>query len=85
MTIRVKKEFAFTFATIVLERQLSGVEGLNQRLRARILEREASAPSVVKSNVGGWHSAPDFLRWDGAESGELFQHVAAAVKGYAAV
>ena len=36
MTIRVKKEFAFTFSTIVLERHFSGTEGLNQRLSAKI-------------------------------------------------
>ena len=85
MTIRVKKEFAFTFSTIVLERHFSGMEGLNQRLSAKVLEREAAGPGLIKSNVGGWHSAGDFLRWEGPESGELFQHVAAAVKDYAAV
>ncbi len=85
MTIRVKKEFAFTFATIVLERHFSGVDALNQRLSAKILSREAEGPGLVKSNVGGWHSAGDFLRWEGPESHELFQHVAAAVKDYAAV
>ena len=85
MTIRVKKEFAFTFATIVLERQFPDISALNQRLAAQILEREAAGPGVVKSNVGGWHSASDFLRWDGSEPGELFQRVAGAVKDYAAI
>jgi uncharacterized protein (TIGR02466 family) len=85
MTIRVKKEFAFTFATIVLERQFSGVQTLNHRLKARILEREAEGAGVMKSNVGGWHSATDFLRWEGMEPSELFRHVASAVKDYAAV
>jgi uncharacterized protein (TIGR02466 family) len=85
MTIRVKKEFAFTFSTIVLERQFSGVEALNERLSAKILEREANGPGIVKSNVGGWHSDSDFLRWEGPEPGELFSHVAGAVKDYAAV
>ena len=85
MTIRVKKEFSFTFATVVLERQVPDVAELNQRLAARILEREAAAPGIVKSNVGGWHSETDFLRWEGPESGELFGRVAAAVKDYAAV
>ena len=85
MTIRVKKEFAFTFATVVLERQFSDVVELNRRLTARILEREAAAPGIVKSNVGGWHSETDFLRWEGPEPSELFQRVAGAVKDYAAV
>lgn len=85
MTIRVKKEFVFTFPTVVLERHFSAQEGLNRRLAAKILQREAETSGLVKSNVGGWHSATDFLRWEGPESTELFQCVAGAVKDYAAV
>ena len=85
MTIRVKKEFAFTFPTVILERRFEGVADLNARLAARILEREAADSGVVRSNVGGWHSATDLLRWQGAEVGELFQQVAGALKDYAAV
>lgn len=85
MTIRVKKEFAFTFATIVLERHFSGVEDLNRRLTEKILGREREASGIVKSNVGGWHSATDFLRWEGPESSELFARIAGATKDYLAV
>jgi uncharacterized protein (TIGR02466 family) len=85
MTIVVKKEFAFTFPTIVLERHFADVAELNLDLSRKILEREAQGPGIVKSNVGGWHSETDFLRWDGPEPGALFQRVAAAVKDYAAV
>ena len=85
MTITVKKEFKFLFPSLLLQRQLEGVAELNQRLSARILEREGQGGGVVRSNVGGWHSATDFLRWEGLESGELFQHVASAVKDYAAI
>ena len=85
MTITVKKEFKLMFATIVLERHIRGVEDLNRRLAAKILEREQQGPGVVRSNVGGWHSETDFLRWEGPESGELFQHVAGAVKDFAAL
>lgn len=85
MTITVKKEFKFLFPTLLLQRQLEGVAELNQRLSARILTREGQGGGVVRSNVGGWHSATDFLRWEGPESGELFGHVASAVKDYAAI
>lgn len=85
MTITVKKEFAFTFATIVLERHLSGVDELNRRLAERIVERQRQDPGIMKSNVGGWHSATDFLRWEGPEPGELFNRIAGATKDYAAV
>lgn len=84
-TITVKKEFSFTFATLILQRRCEGVEGLNQGLRQAILEREQRDPSIVKSNVGGWHSTTDFWRWEGAEPAELFQRVAGAVKDYAAI
>jgi uncharacterized protein (TIGR02466 family) len=85
MTIVVKKEFTFTFPTIVLERHFGDVAELNQALARIILAREALGPGIVKSNVGGWHSANDFLRWEGAESGALFQRIAGAVKDFAAV
>src|SRR5690349_23671478 len=85
MTITVKKEFKLMFATIVLERHFQGVEDLNQRLVSKILAREKQGTGVVRSNVGGWHSETDFLRWDGAEPGELFQRVAGAAKDFAAI
>jgi uncharacterized protein (TIGR02466 family) len=85
MTILVKKEFTFAFSTIVLGRRFSDVAELNQALATKILAREAEGPGVSKSNVGGWHSANDFLRWEGPEPGQLFQRIAGAVKDFAAV
>jgi uncharacterized protein (TIGR02466 family) len=84
-TITVKKEFSFTFATLILQRHSEGTEALNSRLRDVILEREQQGQGLQKSNVGGWHSGTDFLRWPGSEPGELFQRVAGAVKDYAAI
>jgi uncharacterized protein (TIGR02466 family) len=85
MTITVKKEFRFTFATLVLERRYPGASELNRRLREQILAREQTETGVVRSNVGGWHSETDFLRWEAPEVRELFGLVATAVKDYAAV
>ena len=34
---------------------------MNQRLQALILNEEAQYPSLGRSNIGGWHSRPDFL------------------------
>lgn len=82
---QVKNEFTFTFPTLILERRLPDVTELNQRLAAAILEREQAGGGIARSNVGGWHSAPDFLRWPGPEPAELFRFVAVAVKDYAAV
>ncbi|HVY28588.1 MAG TPA: TIGR02466 family protein [Polyangiaceae bacterium] len=85
MTIRVKKEFTFVFPTLILERHLEDVAELNQRLARLILQREAAGGGVVKSNVGGWHSATDFWRWSEREPAQLFERVAGAVKDYVAV
>jgi uncharacterized protein (TIGR02466 family) len=84
-SITVKKEFTFTFATLILRREFEAIEELNRRLAGIILEREKNADGVVKSNVGGWHSATDFLRWEQPEAGQLFERVAGAVKDYAAI
>lgn len=83
--ITVKKEFTFLFSTLVLQRQLEDVELLNQGLHDLISARAQSDQGVTKSNVGGWHSATDFLRWDGPLPAELFRRVASAVKDYAAI
>jgi uncharacterized protein (TIGR02466 family) len=85
MTITVKREFKLMFATLVLERQLAGVDDLNRRLAKTILQRETEQPSIVRSNVGGWHSETDFWRWQAPEVAELFEHVSGAVKDYTAV
>jgi uncharacterized protein (TIGR02466 family) len=84
-TITVKKEFTFTFATLILQREYEAVGELNQRLASVILERETDAEGVVKSNVGGWHSKTDFLHWEQPEAGQLFERVASAVKDFAAI
>lgn len=84
-TITVKRELTFTFATLILQRQLALDSELSQRLRELILQRAEEGGGLVKSNVGGWHSATDFLRWQDAAPGALFELVAGAVKDYAAV
>jgi uncharacterized protein (TIGR02466 family) len=85
MTIRVKKEFTFIFPTLVLERHFDDAAALNASLLRSILERKAADTGVVRSNVGGWHSATDFWRWSGPAPGQLFERVAGAVKDYVAV
>ena len=37
-------------------------DALNRDLRALILAEETSYPSLGRSNIGGWHSRPDFLQ-----------------------
>lgn len=49
------------FATPVLNTQLTNYEALNSALAAGISAAAAQTPGVVKSNVGGWHSAMGYL------------------------
>ena len=41
--------------------RLPDTEAMNQGLRSLILAEESEYPSLVRSNIGGWHSRPDFL------------------------
>jgi uncharacterized protein (TIGR02466 family) len=55
------------FPTPFIVLRLADGDGSNERLRARILARAESHPSVLKSNRGGWQSETDFAEWTGPE------------------
>ena len=50
------------FPTFIGRVQLPDADAMNQGLQALILAEEAEYASVGRSNIGGWHSRPDFLR-----------------------
>ncbi|GGF40984.1 hypothetical protein GCM10011611_54300 [Aliidongia dinghuensis] len=66
------------FPTPFVVLQLGGDDGANERLKARILARVESHPSVLKSNRGGWQSDTDFQDWAGPE-GEALLAVASEI------
>ena len=45
-------------------------EPVNRALKAAILERRARVPSEKISNVGGWQSSFDLMRWEVPELDE---------------
>lgn len=49
------------FPTYIGRVQLPDTEAMNQGLRSLILAEESEYSSVGRSNIGGWHSRPDFL------------------------
>lgn len=69
--LRFVEEALELFPTRVVHRRFTGVDRLNARLRQLILAREASHPGVRRSNVSGWHSESDFLRWGAPECAAL--------------
>jgi uncharacterized protein (TIGR02466 family) len=54
-------EVTAAFPTLVGRLAVPDAEAMNQDLRALILEDERHRHSVGRSNIGGWHSRPDFL------------------------
>lgn len=50
------------FPTPIAQFDLPGMEEVNRELAARLLDEEQRVPSWRRSNVGGWHSAPDMAR-----------------------
>ena len=56
-------EFEVTraFPTLIGRLRVPDPEMMNQELQAIILAEEAEYSSLGRSNIGGWHSRPDFL------------------------
>jgi uncharacterized protein (TIGR02466 family) len=55
-------EVTEAFPTLIGRVRVPDAESMNQELQQLILAEEGLQPSVGRSNVGGWHSRPDFLR-----------------------
>ena len=58
------KSFALLFGTPVAVHPWSDSEAVNAELAKLVLAKEAEEGGVQLSNVGGWHSKPDFFSWD---------------------
>jgi len=49
------------FPTLIGRLQIPDADAMNRDLEALILAEEAQYSSLGRSNIGGWHSRPDFL------------------------
>jgi len=54
-------EITSAFPTLIGQFRVPDAEAMNQDLQALILADEARYLSLGRSNIGGWHSRPDFL------------------------
>jgi uncharacterized protein (TIGR02466 family) len=59
------------FPTVIGQFRVPDAEAMNQDLEALILAEEGSYSSLVRSNIGGWHSRPDFQNRPEAAVGAL--------------
>jgi uncharacterized protein (TIGR02466 family) len=75
----MKLEVTKAFPTFIGQLRVPDAEAMNQDLQALILAEEASYLSLGRSNIGGWHSRPDFLNRPEAAVGALTTWVTWAV------
>jgi uncharacterized protein (TIGR02466 family) len=64
-------EVTKAFPTVIGQFRVPDAESMNRELEALILAEEDSYVSLGRSNVGGWHSRPDFLNRPEAAVGAL--------------
>jgi uncharacterized protein (TIGR02466 family) len=50
------------FPTLIGELQIPDADAMNRDLRTLIGAQEVEYASIGRSNIGGWHSRPDFLQ-----------------------
>src|SRR5215471_11359160 len=55
-------EVTTAFPTFIGRLQIPDADAMNRGLQALILAEEAQYTSLGRSNIGGWHSRPDFLK-----------------------
>ena len=63
------------FDTPLIVDQMTKAVDVNRRLKEVILARQANDPGVRLSNVSGWQSAPDMLKWGGPAAQELLARI----------
>jgi len=54
-------EVTRAFPTLIGRLRIPDADAINWDLQALIVAEEAEYSSLGRSNIGGWHSRPDFL------------------------
>lgn len=54
--------------------ELDDAQALNAELERAILERMNADPGIKRSNLGGWHSNTDLLKWGGPAASRIREH-----------
>lgn len=62
----IRDHLLMAYPTPILVYPWPDSAALNAELRALVIAAEAADPGISRSNVGGWHSAPDFFGRDDA-------------------
>lgn len=75
---KLEKNVFLTFGTPILQKNIPNTEDVNKRLEDIILKKEKKEKGEFKSNLGGWHSTPDFLAIEDPAVQELNKWIRAA-------
>jgi len=73
--VQLRNHLMMAFATPVVAYPWPDSDELNRELAELVLADERKSDGVSRSNVGGWHSATDFLDRDAAPIRTLRQRV----------
>ena len=73
--VQLRNHLMMAFATPVVAYPWPDSDELNRELAELVLADERKSDGVSRSNVGGWHSAADFLDRDAAPIRTLRQRV----------
>jgi uncharacterized protein (TIGR02466 family) len=73
-------EVTSAFPTLIGQLQVPDSAAMNQELRELILAEETKHATLGRSNIGGWHSRPDFLNSSEASVGALTAWITWVVK-----
>ena len=63
-TFQTGGDITLAYPTPIFSRVMPKHRPVNDALQRLILAREKLAVGLQKSNVGGWHSENDLLKWD---------------------
>lgn len=67
------------FPTPLIILKLDDAVEMNARLIEEFVARKAGEPAIARSNVGGWHSSPDFFRRTEAGHRQLAGHLVKSI------
>lgn len=62
------------FPTPLIIDELEDADALNAELEKTILDRMNADSGIKRSNVGGWHSNTDLLKWGGPAGSRIGEH-----------
>ena len=79
-TLDISEGFANIFTTPIVLHRWPESDALNEELGQPILAKEAASGGEKRSNVGGWHSDPDFFSWDAPCIREMRDRVISLLK-----